>query len=428
MLGQVALLRGCQSAYSGKLDASIRDLRHAYSALTSRRSLHAVTSVSLGVCYLVSARYEEAQAVFNGHASVAEARNNVLIPITAVMGLARMQLLRGRLAAAKKLYENALQECSYAGWQDFPACGFLHMGLGELAYEMNDLAGAEKQLRRGIDMTATGMQYSNTWGHVLLAQTRLAMGSTDSLLDPEREQALLKYSGRFVVDVPPLSAAIARLWMSQGRYDAVQQWREAADLPVSGALATGREAEYVTLARAMIHSAEAGTALELLARLWTGAEEGRRVSVMVEILILQALALQAKKEGGEALLVLQQGLDLAKSTGLLRLFVDAGPPLADLLKKLARGADYTSPALALLAHFGIASVEAGADAPFSQLFSKKEKQVVSFVVKGESNQKIAESLFISPNTLNSHMKNIYAKLGVNSRLQAIDQLRKLGLH
>jgi LuxR family maltose regulon positive regulatory protein len=427
MLGQAALLRGCQFAYSGDLEAATRDLRHAFSGLASGRSLHAVAAVSLGVCNFVSARYEEAQALFGAHAVVAEAKCNVLIPITAVLGLARMQLLRGRLPAAKKLYENALQECSYAGWQDFPACGMLHVGLGELAYEMDDLAGAEKHLRRGIDMTATGMQYANAWGHVLLAQTRLAMGCTDQLLDPERELALAKYSGRFVVDLPPLSAAIARLWLGQGRLDALLQWRDDAGLPQDGALAAGREAEYLALARCLVAAGEADAALDLVRRLLPGAEQGQRLTVVIEIRIVQALALQAQKASGEALLVLQQGLDLAKNTGLVRLFVDAGAPLADLLKKLARGADYTSNALALLARFGAGSAEQEPEAPFAQLFSKKEKQVVSFVVKGESNQKIAESLFISPNTLHSHMKNIYAKLGVNSRLQAIDQLRKLGL-
>jgi LuxR family maltose regulon positive regulatory protein len=426
MLGQVALLRGCQFAYSGKLEAATRDLRHAYSGLASGRSLHAVAAVGLGVCYFVSARYDEAQALFSAHAVVAEAKCNLLIPITAVLGLARMQLLRGRLPAAKKMYEQALQECSYAGWQDFPACGMLHVGLGELAYEMNELAGAEKHLRRGIDMTATGMQYANAWGHVLLAQTRLAMGCTEQL-DPERELALARYCGRFVVDVPPLSAAIARLWLGQGRLDALQQWREQAGLPLAGALAAGREAEYLALARCFIAAGESDAALDLVRRLLPDAEQGQRLAVMIEIRIVQALALQARKASGEALLVLQQGLDLAKNTGLVRLFVDAGAPLAALLKKLARGADYTSNALSLLAQFGAASAEQEPEAPFAQLFSKKEKQVVSYVVKGESNQKIAESLFISPNTLHSHMKSIYAKLGVNSRLQAIDQLRKLGL-
>jgi LuxR family maltose regulon positive regulatory protein len=427
MLGQAALLRGCQFAYSGNLEAAMRDLRHAFSGLADGRSLHAVAAVSLGVCYFVSARYQEAQALFSAHAVVAEARGNVLIPITAVFAQARMQLLRGRLPAAKKLYENALHECGNAGWQDFPACGMLHIGLGELAYEMNDLAGAEKHLRRGIDMTASGMQYCNAWGHVLLAQTRLAMGLTDNILDPERELALAKYSGRFVVDIPPLSAAFARLWAGQGRLDALQQWRDEAGLPQGGELAIGREAEYLALARCLIAAGEADAALDLVQRLWPGAEEGQRLAVMIEIRILQALALQAGKQGSEALAVLQQGLDLARNTGLVRLFVDAGAPLADLLKKLARGADFTSSALALLPHFTANGAEQAPEAAFAQLFSKKEKQVVSFVVKGESNQKIAESLFISPNTLHSHMKNIYAKLGVNSRLQAIDQLRKLGL-
>ncbi|MGZ3236542.1 MAG: response regulator transcription factor, partial [Burkholderiaceae bacterium] len=61
------------------------------------------------------------------------------------------------------------------------------------------------------------------------------------------------------------------------------------------------------------------------------------------------------------------------------------------------------------------------------LFSKKEKQVVAYIATGTPNQEIAEALFISINTLNSHMKSIYSKLGVNSRMQALERLKKLGM-
>ncbi len=227
-----------------------------------------------------------------------------------------------------------------------------------------------------------------------------------------------------MVDLPPLSAAIARL--CQDRPAALQSWRESANLPLQGEFAIGREPEYLALARVMLANGEAEAALTLAARLREGAEQGQRLAVLVEILILQSLALHACKASNEALPVLQQALALARQTGQVRVFIDAGAPMGDLLRRLARGADYTSPALTMLAHFGDGDVP-GAPAPFAQLFSKKEKQVVSYVVRGDSNQKIAECLFISPNTLNSHMKSIYAKLGVNSRLQAIDQLRKLGM-
>ncbi len=426
MLGQAALLRGCRFAYCGEIDAAIAHLQQAHASFAPGRALHNVAAISLGVCYFVSGNFVDAQVLLGRHASLADAKFNVLIPITAVLGLARMQLLRGRLQSAKQLYEQTLQECTDAGWQDFPACGMLHMGLGELAYEMNDLAGAERHLQRGVEMTANGMQYGNAWGHVLLAQTRWTMGLAGDGLNPEREQALRKYAGRFVVDLPPLSAAIGRMYLSRERHELVAQWSEAAQLPLGETLSVGREAEYLVLVRCFISQGRTDDALALLARLRPDAE-GQRRTVTIEILLLQALALHANKACAEALPVLRECLDLARNTGLLRLFLDEGAPLAELLKKMVRAASYSADALALLACFPSEPSAEIAETSLSQLFSKKERQVVVLLVKGDSNQKMADSLFVSLNTLKSHMKNVYAKLGVNRRFQAIEQLRKLGL-
>ncbi|MES2320215.1 MAG: LuxR C-terminal-related transcriptional regulator [Pseudomonadota bacterium] len=427
MLGQAALLRGCRFAYCGQIDAAIAHLQQAHASFAPGRALNGVAAISLGVCYFVSGNYVEAQALLERHATLADAKLNVLIPVTAVLGLARMQYLRGRLQQAKQLVEQVLQECTDAGWQDFPACGMLHISLGELAYEMNDLAAAERHLQRGVEMTANGIQYGNAWGHVLLAQTRWALGAAENSLNPERELALRKYSGRFVVDLPPLSAAIGRMYLSRGRQDLMAQWCESAQLSLGETLSVGREAEYLVLARYFIWQGKAEQAALLLERLRQASVQAGRVTVTVEVLLLQALALHAGRNGGDALPVLRECIDLARNTGLLRLFLDEGAPLADLLKKMVRAASYSADALALLSCFPNQASAEAAETSLSHMFSKKERQVVALLVKGDSNQEMADSLFVSLNTLKSHMKNVYAKLGVNRRFQAIEELRKLGL-
>lgn len=429
LLGQVALLRGCRLAYNGNIEAAISHLTEALASFSAGLILNRVAAVCLGVCYFVGGRFEDAQLLLEENSAIAEAKQNILVPITASLGMARMHLLRGQPLAAKQVYEKALRECMDAGWQDFPACGMLHIGLGELAYEMNDLTGAEQHLTRGVEMTAVGMQYVNAWGRVLLAQTKLALGVTLGFLEMQHEVSLMKYSGRFVVDLPPVSASIARLSLRQGRLDIARQWQETAQLPLDGPLSVGREAEYMALVRVLIAFEKPTTAIVLLERLWPAAQQGKRLSVMIEILILKALALHAEGHGSDALAVLQRGLELAENTGLLRMFINEGAKMAGLLKKLARGADYTSYAHSLLGHFVTDSVPGPTVtlAPLPLLFSKKEKQVVSYIAKGASNHEIAEALFISPNTLNSHMKSIYSKLDVNSRLQALERLKKLGM-
>jgi LuxR family maltose regulon positive regulatory protein len=424
MLGQVALLRGCRLAYVGELDAAIFHLQLACASFAPARALYRVASVALGVCHMVGNNFPQAHTLLRNNAKVADAKSNVLIPITAVLGLARMQLLRGQPHAARHLVERTLQECTDAGWQDFPACGMLHIGLGELAYEMHDLDAAERHLQRGVGMTANGMQYGNAWGQVLLAQLHWALGRPETEQEQEREQALKKYSGRFVVDLPPLSAAIGRLYLRRGREDLLAQWCASAQLAIDGDVPAGREAEYLVLVRYQIHRKQPAQALQLLARLRGPAEAGERGAVVAEILLLQALALQASGESADAVQALQQSLALSRDTGLVRLFLDEGAPLASLLRKLLRGMSHHSHAQALLAQFPSALRN---DDPLAQLLSKKERQVATLLVKGDSNQEIADALFVSLPTVKTHMRSVYGKLGVNRRFEAIQQLRKFGL-
>ncbi|CAN5180420.1 LuxR C-terminal-related transcriptional regulator [soil metagenome] len=427
LLGQVALMRGCHFAFSGKIDAAIAHTIEALASFSPERTMYRAAGTILGVYYLIYGKLDQALPLLEENANIAAARHNILIPVTATLGLARLHLLQGRTATSRRIYEKAMRDCVDLGWQDYPACGILHIGLGELEFELNNLTEAEQHLSAGVEMAAIGMRYMNTWGRVLLARTRLALGMTVNVHDEQAEIAFRKYSGRFVIDLPPVSAAIARLWLSQNRLEAVQEWVEVAQLSETLPLAAGREAEYLVLVRFHMVSQKLTAAMDLLLLLWPAAERGARVAVMTELLVLKALILQATGKVYEALEALKQALHVAENSGLVSVFVHEGESIASLLKKFTRGSDQHASARRLLGHFldeGVAGKAGAMDSLASQL-SKKERQVAGHILQGASNQEIAVALFISPNTVSSHMKNIYSKLGVNSRAKAIDLLRKL---
>ena len=426
---QVALLRGCYTGYNGDLAGALSHLLEAHASFAPGRFQHRVAGTCLGVAYFSLGDLDKAQALFEENCVISEVKFDILSSIAATLGLGRTHLSRGRLLVAKDILERALQECKEAGWQDFPACGMLHIGLGEVAYEMNDLELAEQHLALGVDLTAAGMHYFNAWGRVMLARTRLLAGTAGTMPELQHHASLMKYVGRAIFDLPPLPAVIGRLWLSQRRMDSLKLWAAAVKLPVDGQLAIGREAEYIVLARFFIESGNLENAFSLLDKLWRNAEEGKRLTAMIEILILKARALHGNGNADEALAVLQQAVDLAENTHLVRVFVDEGNEVSALLRRLARRVDNKSHVHALLSHFGPDVAEDGARGlpSLAQLLSKKELQVARHIVTGAANREIANALFISLNTLNSHMKNIYAKLNVNTRLQAIQRLRQLGL-
>jgi LuxR family maltose regulon positive regulatory protein len=171
-----------------------------------------------------------------------------------------------------------------------------------------------------------------------------------------------------------------------------------------------------------------------LRQLFVTAEAGQHTSRMIKILILQALALQAGGDTDQAITALEKALTLAKPGGFIRTFVDEGPPIARLLyKALSRGIapDYVR---RLLAAFPVAKVEQTdslkAQTSRSDLIeplSERETQVLELIAKGLTNPEIASRLFLSPHTVKAHAHNIYGKLGVHNRTQAVTRARTLGV-
>jgi LuxR family maltose regulon positive regulatory protein len=151
-------------------------------------------------------------------------------------------------------------------------------------------------------------------------------------------------------------------------------------------------------------------------------------------MVLQAVALQMHGEADKALHVLGAALALAKPGGFVRLFVDEGVRMARLLSKaLARGAE---PAYIrrLLAAFPVAEPEYAPSAPASgpesewvEPLSAREREVLQLIAEGLSNQEIAARLYLSLHTVKVHARNIYAKLAVTNRTQAVARGRALGI-
>jgi len=158
------------------------------------------------------------------------------------------------------------------------------------------------------------------------------------------------------------------------------------------------------------------------------AEAAKRVGRVIEVLVLQALAFQGKRDMDQALSVLERALALAQPEGYCRVFLDEGEPMAKLLfqaKAHRIGQGYASELLSALGEVS------GTEQPPAQLLIEpltlRELEVLKLIEAGYSNQGIADKLVISMPTVKRHISNIYAKLGVESRTQAVSIGRELRL-
>jgi LuxR family maltose regulon positive regulatory protein len=242
-------------------------------------------------------------------------------------------------------------------------------------------------------------------------------------------------------DVRPIAALKTQIWVTQGRIAEALSWARERSLSANDDLSYVREFEHITLARVLVARYESDRiddsireAMGLLERLLQAAEEGGRTGSVIEILVLQALAHEALGDTASALMALERALTLAEPEGYLRIFVDEGPPMARLLYEALSHGIATVYVQRLLAASPAAEPEQPvpliAQTPESEWverLSERETEVLQFISEGLTNQEIAARLYLSLHTVKVHARNIYAKLGVKNRTQAVAKGKALGI-
>jgi LuxR family maltose regulon positive regulatory protein len=183
----------------------------------------------------------------------------------------------------------------------------------------------------------------------------------------------------------------------------------------------------VLLARRAQDDRSMEQALELLERLLRSAEDGGRMASVLEILILQALGHQARGDARAALVLLDRALALAEPEGYVRIFVNEGAPMAALLDSAAEHTGVPAYVRRLRSAFGPAEARTAAKQPLVEPLSERELDVLRLLASDLDGPGIAAELVVSLHTVRSHTKSIYAKLGVNSRREAVRRAAELDL-
>lgn len=347
-------------------------------------------------------------------------------------GLADIRKTQGRLHAAVSVYEQALKLAGEQG--DPPPQGTtdLYLGLGDLCREQGDLEAASRHLQMADRLgDAAGLpDWRYRW---CLAQSRLALSQQDdaaALVLLDRAETL--YYRTPVPNLRPVQAMRARVWIRQGSLGKAQDWARQRREVLEAEFSFLSEYEQITLARLELASYQARSGqdfpqelTERLTRLKHAAEAGGRKDSLIEICLLQALVCQLKNHPAEALEALGQALELAEPEGYVQVFLDEGAALIPLLARIQ------GPMAAYAASLLAAARPAAAGLPSQQgliePLSQRELEVLQLIAQGLSNQEISDRLFIALSSVKGHNQNIFGKLGVSRRTEAVARARELGL-
>jgi LuxR family transcriptional regulator, maltose regulon positive regulatory protein len=347
--------------------------------------------------------------------------------------------LQGRLRYAATIYRDLIRRAGDATHQQQPAVYIL---LGQLCYELNDLDAAEQVLREGIAVgqrTGRGRYWPGAYSALTrVLWARRAAAQASAMVEQGLAAAQLLDSPP---DIAEAQAQQAWLWLAQGDLAAAARWLATGALYMDDTVPYERQAEYLMWARIRIAqelrapgSVDLNAVVRLLDRLRQVAEADERMSDRIAILALIALTSMAQHDLPHALETLSAALMLAEPESFIRTFVDEGAAMCSLLlgqrAHLPAGASGERLRIyidRLLEAFPLDRSAASALSTPPPLLSERERAVLQLIAGGRSVQEIATLLVISVHTTRTHLKHIYAKLEVHSRLQALERARALQL-
>jgi LuxR family maltose regulon positive regulatory protein len=349
----------------------------------------------------------------DGAAEIAADRLEEAAALAAVPGRERLRLdclgpvaaidvVRGRLAPAERNARAALELAHRHSWEGTPVAGWALAALGAVAWLRGDVAAADRRAE-----AATQAACGNR--DALLAAALRALRAHMSAAQGDEDGARTRL--RLVRDAQPRAGEM------------LARWLEALG-PAPWAASTGDgPAEVAARAMRRLRSGDPAGAVRLAMTL--DGNPAVHPSVRLSGLLVEAIAREAMHEPGTAA-ALERALEISQAGGLRRPFLDAGAPLLDVLRGHAGLRDAGAPFLAEILDMLPAACDGAAPASRESL-SERERAVLRLMPTLLANSEIAGELFVSVNTVKTHVKNIYRKLDVGSRREAVARARELGL-
>jgi LuxR family maltose regulon positive regulatory protein len=351
---------------------------------------------------------------------------------------------QARLGEAAKYYRQLVDLGMQGKALQRPLAAVGQVGLASICLERNELDAAARHLDEGLRLG----QYwvgANTLVSAAVTQSRLSQYSGDGAgaLKALDEAERLGHVRNSAPAMHRLARQRAWLKLSEGDPDGAEQLIKRLDGPFGQAMfewkppAPLHEGQQILQARVHLGRGQVDLALAVLDQLEPAAEAAGRFGRIIEICLLQALALQAQGNTPAALIQLGRSLELAAPEKITRIYLDEGAPLAALLEALCQGQEVP----ALLRGYAQGLLEA-LDASSREIIesrvpvstpgmveplTRRERQVLHLMVAGLSGPEIAEELVVAYSTVRSHTKSIYGKLGVHSRHEAIERAKALKL-
>ncbi len=418
LIGQIAAIRATLAHLQYQPDATIMQSQRALEYLRAdNMPFRSRATWALGIGYKLKGDRASARQIFTE--AIRQASGNIYYTVLATTGLGQIQESENQLYLAAENYRHSLQLLSDQGP---PNAGDEFIGLARIFYEWNDLDAAEQHAQESLQVERQSDRRLDRFitCEVFLARLKLTRGDVAEAAAMLAEIERSVRQNNFVHRIPEVAAAQVLTLLHQGNLEAASHMAQTHQLPIS---------------KARVHLAQGDptAALEVLEPFRQQMEAKGWQDERLKVVVLQAVAHHAHGEKDKAVQVLGEALAMAEPGGFIRLFIDEGAPMAQLLLEAASHGvmpDYIGKLLAAFEAEKRKSEGKSDLAPAKSLIgslSQRELKILQLIAQGLSNREIGERLFLALDTVKGHNRKIFDKLQVQSRTEAVARARELGL-
>jgi LuxR family transcriptional regulator, maltose regulon positive regulatory protein len=416
LLGQVAGVHAYRALVTGELPRAVACGREAMQLLAPTdwgvRSMMAFTIAS---CSHMTGDLEDADRSYLMVVQSCRESGNISMGVSAVVAHAEVLTARGRLHEAAERLRMALRWAEEHSGRRNHISALALSGLGEVLREQGDLAEAERHLQEGLDRGR--IAYGIVRAYISLARLQGARGDFPALR--RSLDAAIAYMSRSPLGLG-VGLALSDCAVQWAQGGATGVWAEERLPGVDPSVATLYEQEQIIRARMLLAQGRAPEAREALSLQAATARAGGRTGNWLAAKVLEALAADAAGDRAAALALLADALATAEPEGYVRIFLDEGPAMVRLLEACGHG--YASRLLG-----GAPPPARAGEQHLAEPLTDREREVLGLIAGGLTNPEIGARLYISEATVKRHVYNIYGKLGVTHRTQALLRARELGV-
>jgi len=421
LIGRIATARSVLALTRYQMETVLVQSRRALEYLDpGNLSTRASASWARGEAFFLSGDRAAARQVLTESLSTSQACGDIFTTLLATGSLGNVQEAENQLGLAVEAYQRVLE---LSGDQPLSIAYDSYLGLARIFYEWNDLVAAEQHGRQGLQLA---QQYDKLIDRfivceIFLARLKLAQGDAEEAMAILAQADRSAHQNNFVFRLPEIAAAQALTLLYQGNTASAEHLSQSFNLPI-------------IQARVLLAQGNASAALAVLEPLYEQAEEKGWEDERLKILVVKATAYQIQGEKDKAIETISTALSLAEPGGFIRLFLDEGMPMAQLLSDAAAGGIMPDTIKKLLAAFESEKKKENSSGSSLSTYpselaplSQRELDVLRLIAQGLSNREISQKLFLALDTVKGHNRAIFEKLQVQNRTEAVARARQLGI-